>query len=99
MSAASWGQVTVAMIVGAFLLWGYLKVVVWIGRRLHAADLRAQERRRVRLRALVDLADAYDAAESDKERAKLYRRAEALGFTEGPFALDDSDHPHPRNAA
>lgn len=100
MSASEWGEAIVWTILIGLLLWGYLEAASWVGRKLHAADLRAQERQRIRLRALVDLADAYDAAETDKQRSLIYRKATDLGFTEGAFQLDDYEQPHPpRNAA
>ena len=46
------------------------------------------EARRVRLAKLVVLADQYEAAETDKERAKLYRKASALGFTDSGNETD-----------
>lgn len=99
MTWAQLGTGIVWTILIGLLLWGYLEAASWVGRRLHAADLRAQERRRVRLRALVDLADEFDAAETDKQRSLIYRKATDLGFTEGAFQLDDYEQPHPPTRA
>lgn len=57
------------------------------------------ERRRVRLEKLVELADEYEAAQTDKQRAMTYRKATELGFTDGPFMLDEDAQPHPPTRA
>ena len=60
------------------------------------------EARRVRLEKLVELADQYEAAETDRERIKLFRKATDLGFTadsDTAFGLDGYEHPHPLKAS
>lgn len=56
-------------------------------------DLTPEQKECARLEKLLQLADEYEAAPTDKERARLYRKAEALGFTESAFALDEPEQP------
>lgn len=92
MTPADAGQLAVKLVFAAVLLYGYVKLVLWIALRLHEAGKRAQETDR--LRQLLILADAYEVAPTEADRKNIYKKAEGLGFTEDAFALDDYDLPH-----
>lgn len=83
--------------------WFIIAVVAspFIGQWLHSRRVNRQfrghlesERRRVRLEKLVELADEYEAAQTDKQRSLAFRKASDLGFTDGPFMLDEDIQPH-----
>jgi len=81
---------TILACVALFL---YLAFVVWVGRKLHEADLRQQEEVRInqegclRLAILATIADEVELMPDSPERRRLYREADALGF------LDSDDLP------
>lgn len=51
-----------------------------------------------RLEKLVQLADEYDAAPTDRERQRVFRKAQLLGLApeaDEPFHLDEPSQPRP----
>lgn len=84
-------------------VWFLVSVVAspFVGQWLHNRRVNQEfrehldsERRRVRLEKLVELADEYEAAQTDKQRSLTFRKATELGFTDGPFMLDEDAQPH-----
>lgn len=85
----------------AFLFLLFVAATPLLGALLHNRRVNRQfrghlesEARRVRLEKLVEIADEYEAAETDKQRRLAYRKATELGFTDGPFMLDEDAQPH-----
>lgn len=79
-------------------VWVILAVLAspFIGSLLHKRRVRINRQRCARLEKLVDLADEYDAAPTDKERQRIFRKATDLGFTDDsrPFLCDENEQPH-----
>lgn len=90
------------------VVWLVLSVIAapFIGNLLYKLRTRrefqghlAREARCQRLVKLVELADEFDLAATEPERSRIFRKASDLGFTDGPFMLDEQSHPHPKDAA
>lgn len=98
MTAGQWGQLFVIWIVVGFV------ASPFIGRWLRKRRQQSRSARCAKLEKLVNLADEWDAAPTDKERQAIYRKAQSLGFTEEdeqnreweghPFSLDEDVQPH-----
>lgn len=92
-------RVTVWTILIVIAIALYLAFVVWVGRKLHEADVRQLEEQRIRnercrrLALLSAIADEIEVAPK-RDQARLYREAQLLGFCDDDaFMLDDVDQP------
>lgn len=87
-------------------VWFIVSVVAspFLGHWLHKRRTRIDRQRCARLEKLVELADEWDSAPTDRERQAIYRKAQLLGFTEedeqnrewegAAFSLDEDVQPH-----
>lgn len=73
----------------------------FIGNLLHKRRVRLNSQECRRLETLCNLADEWDNAPTDKERVRIYRKAEALGLCdppvrvfEGAFMDSENEQPH-----
>lgn len=78
-------------------VWFIVAVAIapFIGNLLHKRRWRQQSAECAKLEKLCELADEYEAAPTDAARKRIFIKAEALGFTDGAFALDPENHEHP----
>jgi Tfp pilus assembly protein PilO len=96
MQNIDWGRAGTSLvwiILIALAVFLYLCFAVWLGEKLHQADVRQQEEVSMRSvecqrqAVLLTIAEEVEAMPDSPERRRLYREAELLGF------LDSDDLP------